>query len=130
MPFPTTYHDLRSLGLIAAEGDTIRSLAKPNLDPNILLRRAASGMDPREDGHRSARRVCGSPTSGSYPRCRYLSARPAIAIMGAVPPQYRGRLVAAAWINLCSAVRLAYLVSITVATAEIVTHELEGSGDG
>lgn len=45
MPFPTTYHDLRSLGLIAAEGDTIRSLAKPNLDPNILLRRAASGME-------------------------------------------------------------------------------------
>lgn len=45
MPYPTTYHDLRALRLIATEGATIRSVAKPNLDPNILLRRAASGME-------------------------------------------------------------------------------------
>ncbi len=45
MPYPTTYHDLRALKLIATEGDAIRSVAKPNLDPNILLRRAASGME-------------------------------------------------------------------------------------
>ena len=45
MLFPTTYHDLRSLGLIAADGDAMRSLAKPNLDPTNLLRRAASGME-------------------------------------------------------------------------------------
>jgi hypothetical protein len=56
-----------------------------------------------------------------------MKVRPAIAIMGAVPPQCRGRFAAAAWTNLCSAVRLAYLVSIAVTTAEIV---IEGSGNG
>ena len=45
MLYPTTYHDLRALKLIVTDGDTIRSTAKPNLDPNILLRRAASGME-------------------------------------------------------------------------------------
>jgi len=33
------------LKLIVTDGDTVRSTAKPNLDPNILLRRAASGME-------------------------------------------------------------------------------------
>jgi hypothetical protein len=45
MLYPTTYHDLRALKLIVTDGDTVRSTAKPNLDPNILLRRAASGME-------------------------------------------------------------------------------------
>jgi hypothetical protein len=36
---------LRALKLIATEGDTIRSVPEGNRYPNILLRRAASGME-------------------------------------------------------------------------------------
>jgi len=33
------------LKLIASDGNCVYSLARPNLDPDILLRRAASGME-------------------------------------------------------------------------------------
>ena len=43
--YPTALHDLRAHKLIAGEGDELVALPKANLDPEILLRRAVSGME-------------------------------------------------------------------------------------
>jgi hypothetical protein len=43
--YPTALHDLRALKLIASDGDNLVAIPKPHLDPEILLRRAVSGME-------------------------------------------------------------------------------------
>ena len=43
--YPTALHDLRALKLIESDGDYLIAIPKPHLDPEILLRRAVSGME-------------------------------------------------------------------------------------
>ena len=43
--YPTALHDLRALKLIASDGDNLVAIPKPHLDPEMLLRRAVSGME-------------------------------------------------------------------------------------
>lgn len=43
--YPTTLHDLRALKLIEADGDVFTSIVREGMDPNVLMRRAVSGME-------------------------------------------------------------------------------------
>lgn len=43
--YQTTLHDLRTLRLIETDGDTVRSIVREGMDPNVLMRRAVSEME-------------------------------------------------------------------------------------